>query len=45
LGGGWAYSAPPGPLAGFKGTYFEGRGRKDGREGQAMGREERGGEG
>jgi len=33
---GGAYSAPPGPLAGFKGPTFKAReGRKDEREGQA----------
>jgi len=40
-----AYSAPPDPLAGYKGTYLlrEGGGRKDGREGQGRG-EGRGGD-
>ena len=49
------YSAPPDPLAGFKGAYFygEGKGRDGGREGEGRGRqlgqgregEGRGGEG
>ena len=38
---GGAYSAPPDPLAGFKGAYFKGEGR--GRQGR--GQEGRGGEG
>jgi len=38
---GGAYSAPPDPLAGFKGAYFQGRGRekrggRGGREGEAL---------
>jgi len=32
---GGAYSAPPDPLAGFKGAYFEGKG--GGREGEGEG--------
>jgi len=36
-----AYSAPPDPLAGFKGPTSKGRdGRKDRREGQGRGRRE-----
>ena len=38
---GGAYSAPPDPLAGFKGAYFKGEGR--GRQGR--GQEGRGGKG
>jgi len=33
---GGAYSAPPGPLAGFKGPTS--KGRKDGKEGQGRGK-------
>ena len=46
-----AYSAPPDPLAGFKGPTYKGRGgeRKrrgeEGREGEGRGREGRGGDG
>jgi len=41
---GGAYSAPPDPLAGFKGDYFYGKeGEENGKEGQGMG-EWRGGD-
>ena len=43
---GGAYSAPPDPLAGFKGAYFYGEGRGGGRGEERRGRgRERGGEG
>ena len=44
---GGAYSAPPEPLAGFKGPTSKGKGRKgEGREGRGgKGRDGRGGEG
>jgi len=44
---GGAYSAPPDPLAGFKGPISKGKGGKgrgrDGMRGERMGREEEGG--
>jgi len=36
-----AYSAPPDPLAGFKGPTSNGRGYRKGREGEREGREGR----